>query len=323
MQPVASDVDTESAAESGPGDPLPPPDPGWRYVSWRDVVVQVPESWDYGVAPGPDWCAFDQGGDDPPFPTTPYVADTNPYMATLSIGCPTPDGPRDVAGIWVPERYWAPHLWVEVPDLPGLTRDGAHDLGNGWTILVRQVGTTSVTVLSDAAHLADAQRIVDSARVVETDHNGCDVRSPAQAEEFVRPEPAFDVTTVSGVDSISVCQYDRHSGEGAPGLMGSRLLTGAAADEELAAIQQAPIGGGPDTPETCADDMYGDTAVVLRLHDGDATYDVHAYYDWCFGNGFDDGTNLRELTTAACEPLWEPPVTFVSGSSAPFRRCHG
>ncbi len=35
-----------------------------------------------------------------------------------------------------------------------------------------------------------------------------------------------------------------------------------------------------------------------------------------------DGTNLRELTTAACRPLFEtPPVLHASGSEKPYRRC--
>ena len=35
---------------------LTDPAPGFRWESYRDVVVQVPQSWGYGVAPGPDWC---------------------------------------------------------------------------------------------------------------------------------------------------------------------------------------------------------------------------------------------------------------------------
>jgi hypothetical protein len=130
------------------------------------------------------------------------------------------------------------------------------------------------------------------------------------------------VSAIDSVDAISVCQYDRGDGTRGPGLLGSRMLTGAEAQAELAAIRQAPVGGGPDQPEHCVDDMFGDTALVLRLHDGPTTYDMHVYYEWCFGNGFDDGTAMRELTADACVPLWGGPVAFTAGSTAPYRRCH-
>ena len=69
-------------------------------------------------------------------------------------------------------------------------------------------------------------------------------------------------------------------------------------------------------------DMHGDTAVVLRLTTGQASYDLYAYYDWCFDNGFDDGTTRHELTKDSCVPLFGGRVRYLGGSSAPFSRCH-
>jgi hypothetical protein len=336
--PAAATASDPTSGEPGTADPTepedvgqtltgppPPPDPGWRYVSYRDVVVQVPGSWAYAQAPGADWCAFDQGPGEPPFPTESYVALPGNYALELSIGCPTdaaPGGDRDFES--VPPEYWAPHL--DFSDLgdrnwPGESVLTAQSAGS-WTFTETRVGDVVLTLLTNPETAPLAERIIASARQVETDHNGCQTLSPAQAKEFVRPQPAFDISTIESVDAISVCQYDRADGTRRPGLIGSRLLTGAEAQAQLEAIQRAPVGGGPDTPESCVDDMFGDTALVLRLHEGETTYDLHVYYEWCFGNGFDDGTAMRELTEDACVPLWGGPVVFPAGSTAPYRRCH-
>jgi hypothetical protein len=169
--------------------------------------------------------------------------------------------------------------------------------------------------------VALADRILDSARAFETDQNGCDASSPVQAAKFVRPE-SFDLASVDDVESISVCQYTRSDPPGQPALMGSRLLARQPASALLDAIRSAPEGGGPDSPQSCLHDMYGDTAITLRLHADDFTPEVYVYYDWCFGNGFDDGTTRRELTLQSCLPLFGGNVALFSGSSAPFQRCH-
>jgi hypothetical protein len=95
----------------------------------------------------------------------------------------------------------------------------------------------------------------------------------------------FDVSRLTGV---AVCQYLTH-GTDQPGLLASRLLTGPPADAELAAPQAAPTGGGPANPQDCIPDGWGDSAVVLRLTSGGQTQEMYGYYEWCFGNGFDDG----------------------------------
>jgi hypothetical protein len=177
-------------------------------------------------------------------------------------------------------------------------------------------------VLADPAHLDQARQILDSARVVDTDQNGCDASSRIQQGDFVRPDPAFDLGELDSVDSIAVCQYDLNRPVSKPGLIASRLLTGDAAAAELSAIQAASPGGGPDTPDSCMHGMHGDTAVVLRLTSGQASYDLYVYYEWCFGNGFDDGTTRHELTKDSCAPLFADRLQYMGGSSAPFNRCH-
>lgn len=278
---------------------------GWRLVSYRDVVVGVPETWGWGEAPGSDWCAGSQDG----FPEEPYVDVSRGSEVTLAIGC---NGP-------VPERYNVTHLEFSEPG----TGAEAPDEGADWFLLSRRVGAAVVNVWSDAEHRETAQRIVDSARVVAVDPSGCAVRSPIQAGHFARPEQPFRVEDVTSVDAISVCQYALTGDTDVPGLLASHRMTGAAAREVLAAIQAAPPGGGPDAPQSCSEDSFGDMALTLRLHEGEATQEMYVYMQSCRGNGFDDGTTLRELTAEACRPLWVLPVRMTWGHGRSFARCYG
>ncbi|MDQ3738708.1 MAG: hypothetical protein M3337_06025 [Actinomycetota bacterium] len=304
----------ETSGGSG-DDPLLRPRRGWRYESYHDVVVEVPEAWDYDRSPSMAWCIKPKG-----LPAVPYVDTARPYDVVPGIGCrgfEGPEDPQDLSGVGVPRRYWTTHVSFAAPAGPdGTAADGT------WTRTVETVGATQITVLAERRHAATAAAILDSARRVSTDHNGCDASSPIQEGDFARPSTGFDVASVATVDSISVCQYDLGRNEGVAGLIGSRRITGDDASNMLGAIKEAPVGGGPDEPENCSADLYGDTAVVLRLHHGGTPDDMHVYYEWCFGNGFDDGTNVRRLTQANCIPLFAPPVKFDSGSSAPFQRCH-
>jgi hypothetical protein len=303
---------------AGSDDSTPPPaagdvnlPDGWRWESHADVEVAVPDSWGYGAAPGSDWCAGheEQNSPDAPVPHTPYMDTANALSGHLDILC---NGD-------VPLSLMAPHLsFVDAPDpnsniLPS-------DVLSGWTTMARDVGSTRVVMTTDGAHQDLARQILATAHVVARDQNGCAATSPIQAAHAVRPDPAFDVTRLQSVDSIAVCQYLTH-GTGQPGLLASRLMTGSAADAELLALRSAPTGGGPDEPQNCIPDGWGDSAVVLRLTSGDQTHDMYGYYEWCFGNGFDDGTAVRELTTQDCETIWGGRVQLLSGSSAPFERC--
>ncbi|WP_191907875.1 hypothetical protein [Nocardioides cynanchi] len=48
---------------------------------------------------------------------------------------------------------------------------------------------------------------------------------------------------------------------------------------------------------------------------------MYGYYGWCFGNGFDDGTAVRQLTPGDCQPIWGDRVLLLGGDSASFARC--
>jgi len=299
---LGDDPGAGSGAGSGTGSPA---QAGWRSVSYRDVAVEVPEEWGYAFAPGPDWCA--DAGDR--FPREPYVDVSSPYDVVLAIGC----------GRRMPTRYDVTHL--EFADA-GSQDEPVTQERPGWQRLTRQVGTVAVTVWFDPQHEDVAHRVVESARVVAVDANGCAASSPIQAGHFARPLEPFRIEEVTSVEEISVCQYDLEGGTGVPGLLGSRRITGPAARDLLAAVRAAPVGGGPDAPRQCIDDDFGSTALVLRLRSGDAVRDMYVYVESCLGNGFDDGTSLRELTAAACRPLWALPVRLISGHSQSFARCH-
>lgn len=121
---------------------------------------------------------------------------------------------------------------------------------------------------------------------------------------------------------VALCQYSRGT-MGPAGLVGSRQLTGTDARALVGAINDAPVGGGPDRPQNCTHDHQGDSAVLLRFLPPDGTPEesaavpeAHLYYDWCFGNGIVNGEATRELTRANCRPVFaEPPVTIWSAQS--------
>jgi hypothetical protein len=294
---------------------LTQPYEGWRWVTWRDVGVQVPESWGDGVEPGPDWCAYGEGRSDRPL--APYVARNSGAGGTLDIGCPPPeDGRPEVYGT-APQEWWTPHVAFDDPgDSP---QDGVTDF-DGWTMTTRSLGAVQVRVLSNTNTRGLVDTILDSARTFTTDANGCDATSPVQAAGFVRPDPGFDVDEVADVESISICQYDRHRGDDAA-LMASRRVEGDAAMDLLAGIKDAPLGGGPDRPQHCVDDYYGDHAIAVRLNHDGTTDDLYVYYDWCFGHGVDDGTHRRQLTQHNCAPLFGDGVVAWSYQSALSRIC--
>ena len=215
-----------------------------------------------------------------------------------------------------PMAHWAPHLTFEAAS--GGPGEGA--TFEGWSTDVLTIGQVRLRLLTDSRTRELVDDILGSARTFTTDMYGCDATSPVQAQEFVRPEPPFDVEQVDAVESISVCQYERHGGEGAA-LMASRRIDGEAAAKLLRGIKDAPRGGGPEWPQNCVKDQFGEHGLAVRLHHSGRTDDLYVYYDWCFGNGIDDGTNRRELTADNCAPLFGDGVVAWSYQSALDARC--
>ncbi len=283
-------------------------------MTWRDVGVEVPEHWVDGDEPGIDWCAnMDEKERD--LPMDPYVARNIEAGITFDIACVAPrDGRPEEFGT-APQSWWAPHLTFGEP----IGRDETAQF-RGWTITERTVGSVQLRLWTDV-HTEDlVDRILGSAQTFTTDANGCDVTSPAQAREYVRPDPEFDVSGIEHVDAISVCQYDRHRGQEVA-LMASRRIEGTSAAALLRGIRDAPVGGGPDKPWQCVDYEFGDHAIVVRLHHGERTEDLYVYYDYCFHNGIDDGTTKRQLTASNCAPLFGGPLIPWRYQSYMHRLC--
>lgn len=297
--------------EVAPFDGLPAADPGWRWFVHRDLAVQVPKTWDWGLSPA---CPDEAGG------RSPYVAQDETGRVFDLLPCTThdPDAPDGFDGAGPAAR--TPH--VTFVDLDAFTSEEIADgtvTDRGWTLTARTLGSVQVRVLADGATSDQATRIVDTVRRTDVDQIGCPSRSVADRRGFQRPPAPTDLTRVEGVSSVAVCHYRRGD---APGLIGSRLLVGPEAAELVAAIVAAPTGGGPDR-DTCSDDDLGETAILLRITaDSTGTHDAFVYYDHCRGNGIDDGTHRYALTKGSCRPLFaEPPIHMYSGSSHVYRVC--
>ena len=304
----------DGATDPGIVDGLPS---GWHWESSRDAIVAVPDSWGYAFAADSQWCVGD-GAADPP--SKPFVDLHSPLLGSTLVGCPAQE-PANFTGI--PERLLRTYLtfpWHD--DVPDGTRSW-----HGWTQITRHVGSAVIQVLSDREHLAIAQQVIDSAQQVNVDGNGCPARSDIQRGGFVRPKPAVNVKSLDSVDRIAICQYrlaypGKPEGAEAPGLIASRSLEGDQATSLLGAIQAAPGGGGPNQPDSCLHEMSGDAASVLLLTTGDQTHELYAYYDWCIGNGIDDGTTLRTLTADTCAPLFGDRVFWGGGGGQLVDLCY-
>lgn len=284
------------------------PAKGWRLEYYRDVRLQVPKSWRYEEEPGSDWCALPASI----IPKRPYVARQEPAGVVLAILCGTTGSPPYNRGL--PVRRWVDHVTFR----SGSTTASVKKVGRFW-VLTRPVGHAVIKVVTADRQLG--QRIADSAELVAPSDPSCDPHSDVQSARIERPAPPFDVTRLPGVDSILVCQYLLDVPSNQPGLSAQQELTGAAADRELHALQAAPLGTGPNAPAHCMAGDIGESAITLHLLRHGSDHQMYVYYASCRGNGFDDGTAIRTLTTAACAPLVQPPVQLYLGPRATFERC--
>jgi hypothetical protein len=300
---------TEAAA--GPlGGAGPAGENGWRWESYRDVMVQVPADWRYDTALTSAWCAAGADGSDTPPPAAgPFVDLRRGDEPIPAIGCQGQP----------PSSSQAMHLSFR----PAGTSYG-ETLGEGdWEQYVRELGAARVVVVAEPADADLARQILDSAMQVDTDSNSC----PAV-------EPATEVVDIAGLapETISVCAYDNlqwpDAGEtpratsGEPNLRASARLEGEAAASALAAILAAPGGGGPDgDPAECGTLPAAYRAVLLL--DGTA---VRFDFSGCRGNGLADSgakAGLRRVTGDMCLALFVDPIRFWTASGPVGQVCLG
>lgn len=268
---------------------LPPVQPladGWRWETYGGIELQVPAEWRTGGGQGP-WCV--NGGSSIP---RAYVS--RPVGATPAIGCV--DEPRE---------RWVPYVEFAGPDAPG-----REDLGDGWIRETRQVGDQFVTVRADDPSLLD--QILASANTVnEVDAVGCPADYIVTQSLDARPTTGGLDPAKVGAEGV-VCQYELDGDPTRQPLIASRRLTADEVRAFVDAMADAPVGGGPDEPDSCLPEWRrGDSALLVRLPTTDGARDVIVWYAGCF-NGADDGVTLRTLTADLLHPLFGGPVVATS-----------
>jgi hypothetical protein len=257
--------------------------------------VAVPGDWvtTNGTQMIAQWCVGETSA-----PTVGFVG--RPGGSTL-VGCPEEPGPT----LGVVGPYVSFEGVSDAPDRPAeVEGDVATVVLDGVTLRVQ-------------ADEPLRERILATVRSVAVDTAGCPTTDPISRDQSVAPAPAVDVTTLTGVRSISACRYAL-AGDGDPNgspyrLLSSLRLSGDEAADVVAAIGDGEPGGGPSRPESCSPDYHGDEALVLHIRSDAGTSRVHAFYSGCRGIGFDDGVRVYALTEDAIRPLLAGP-NAVNGS---------
>lgn len=316
-----------------------------RWVSYRDLEVQAPAGWEFDYdAVRPDCInrnrknpAKDRWARD--VPTSPYVMVGVPMRGIPAIGCFPKSAPGDPGPEFgAPYALWQPYVRLDAarPDLDSADRVDGEWVHDGWRLTRQTLGEVQVSVLASPQDPDLAEVVLASARTVAVTDLGCEVDSPVAAGEFTTP--ATTIPAPEDVGAVTICEYARNSEDLGRmglkgGLEGSRRIEEAAARTLTEAIVAAPMGGGPDRPQNCAADMYGDRAIALRFFGstGDAggsagatdpIGEAYVYYDWCFGNGIVDADGIRRLTRDSCAPLFtQPPVDYWGGSAGIYKLC--
>lgn len=322
-------------ASPGPATPETsgPVDNSWRWIAFRDVEAQAPAAWDYDYEPVRPDCiriGVDASEGDiwrADVPDRPYVTVGVPNRMVPAIGCvrrPQPGDPDPAFGA-LPFALWQPYVKLDEarPDLADSDRQNGRWQYEGWQLTRTTLGRVQITVLASPDDPDLAETVMASARQVETTTLGCPTTSPVDAQQFTKPTGA-PVPAAVDVAAVAICEYSRRPGH--DGLEGSRRINGDAARQLVEAIHDAPAGSGPDRPQNCVHDMYGDQAIALRFFGLDETTqplaEAYVYYDWCFGNGIVDSDGSRQLTFANCHPLFaRPPITLWSSSAGIAETC--
>ncbi|MFI7066027.1 hypothetical protein ACIBL3_33850 [Kribbella sp. NPDC050124] len=309
----------------------------WRWVSYRNVEVKAPAAWnyDYGAA-RPD-CINPRNPTDPwarDVPNAPYVMVGVPARVVPSIGCsrkPEPGDPDPAFGD-LPFAWWQPYIKLDEarPDLDYPDRKDGQWQYRDWRLTRTTVDDVQISVLAPPDDPSLGGAVLSSVKHVEITSLGCETDSPAQGERFAAPSGS-PIPAADEVAAVAICEYSRINSRatmnGRAGLDGSHRITGQAARNLVAAIHDAPTGGGPDRPENCVQDMYGDRAIALRFfatseETNSPLAEAYVYYDWCFGNGIVGADGKRQLTRANCAPLFaQPPITLWSGSMPVVEAC--
>jgi hypothetical protein len=259
----------------------------FRWESYRNVEVRVPDDWGYGTTGKPPCMRYvnvrGEGG---------FVG--RPGGLPL-VYC------DDDSGSEQPIDEDRPYLWFDDDAKPGV-----HDYGDGWVEQTRVVAGVGLTVFTDDDQLR--ARILDSARPAgETDVYGCPTASPSPFIIDVHPK---GIDAVGRVEQVVRCTYTLT--EDRARLWAGSRLEGKSARAAIDAILAAPEGSGPNQPDECSDERpYGNEAMLLIVLGGERSQDVVSY-DGCDNHGVDDGVTERRLTGDVLESLLTGPHEPVS-----------
>lgn len=206
---VVAAVSSTPPETEEPGAVVADPAPGeWRTEYWRDIQVDVPSDWAWGVTPRGEAgvLTFCGGVFDGPYVGRP-IAQSD---LCTNFGS-TPPPPTD------------PYVWLDA-DLPA----GSVDLGEGWVRETVEVGESTVTVAFDDADLRD--RVIGSVR----EQTLCAARIP----EVPAPRREWTVEGTGRFRDARVCAYE--SGGGGFRLTYASPLQEEALDDTYAALDDAP-----------------------------------------------------------------------------------
>ncbi|MGQ0632393.1 MAG: hypothetical protein ACT4P1_15340 [Sporichthyaceae bacterium] len=298
--PESRPDDLSPLATSGPqaSSAMPPLPAGWRWESYRDVMVGVPGEWGWtnGDQRITQWCVGDGS------PKNRGAVGRPGAVSLVGCGGGEPGGPDPGSTLREGGTFVALTAATEFDDRLQTEADRT----------VLRLGDAAVIVIQAEEGLRE-QIAATALQVGGSDHNSCAVTHPVSADPTLRPTPV-DLAALADSSSVTACRYElpRLGSEPAitgPSLISSLTLRGDEARLAIAALLDAPTGGGPDAPKTCSrDSSYGDEMVVLRIFAGDVENpQMHVRYSGCDHNGIDDGTSLRRLTTAALLPILAQP----------------
>ncbi len=266
------------ASTRGPNDP---PE-GWRWESYQDVQLAVPEQWGYGTA-GTPWCH-------PPY-EGPVVG-----RSEVTGNAPCVEDARDSETGRGGQFVWFEPAQKTTNQVARISLDRDRSIARAGSVKI------SVQATPKLRH-----QILDSIRLIDTDHNGCPVAPPFAGRPQWRPKGP-KISTLEVSKGISACRYVNAE------LRSSTRLTGNAAANALAAVQQTKIlGYGPNPPAAdCVARLVSLFDQILLKFDAGT---IALRYSGCFVPGLDDGTDVHGLTRKALQPFLAGPNQFNDGTN--------
>jgi hypothetical protein len=243
--PVAIGL-TRGGSDRAPTPPIATETPGvvvpagWRIETWRDLEIQVPESWEYGALGA--WCLGE-----PERTGGPGIVE-RPGGIVPAIGCMPPANGYGV-------QFWTPSSQLDEAFVAGTVSHysalPAQESYPDGAWLAASSGDAHARITVVAPDRETAERILASARPVDgLDGNGCAPR-----------EDAMVAVSAPGGIFFAVCRY------GADGwLQQSERLSSADSARALQALTSAPVA--TDT-KLCTGDRIDTEDVELVLFSGE------------------------------------------------------